>query len=120
MPPYRYRRSSGSSGSRSLQGPASAVLERRRLSITPPPKQQTSPTVTTIHETSTSSAPEPADSSDVELLMDTPDCQPEEVMLLMPALPLIGQSRSDNALSATERVVSSVNHAMSNGFLHTT
>ena len=121
MPPYRYRRSSGSSGSRSLQGPASVVLERRRLSTTPPPRQQPSPTVTTIHETSASVA-KPAEYS-VDLLVDMTDCEQEQICssaFLIPDLPLIAQSRSDNVLSASDRDIKSFNHATSNGFLHTT
>lgn len=120
MPPYRYRRSSGSSGSRSLQGPASAVLERRRLSTTPP-RQQPSPTVTTIHETSRS-PPKSAEYC-VDLLVDMTDCQQERTFsstLLIPDLPVIGQSRSDNVLSVSDRAIESFNHATSNGFLHTT
>ena len=123
MPPYRYRRSSGSSGSRSLQGPASAVLERRRPSTTPPSRRQPSPNVTTIHETSTSS-PVPADSSeDLLIVVDTPDSQQAATassFLLIPDIPMIGQSRSDNVLSVSDRAIKSFNHATSNGFLHTT
>jgi len=120
MPPYRYRRSSGSSGSRSLQGPASAVLERRRLSTTPPPRQQPSPTVTTtIHETITSPL-EPADDSSVDLLVDMTDCQQTATASSTLLIPDIPQSRSDNVLSVSDRAIKSFNHATSNGFLHTT
>jgi len=120
MPPYRYRRSSGSSGSRSLQGPASAVLERRRLSTTSPPTPVPSPTVTTIHET----PPAPTETSDVDImLVNMTDCQQadmESSTLKIPGLPVIGQSQSDNFLSFTDRAFNSFNHATLDGFLHTT
>ena len=153
IPPFRYRRSSGSSGCRSLQAPASAVLERRRLSTTTPPptrRQPSPPTVTTTtHETSlTVNRPAPVDFSDVDLLVDvTADCRQEQISastllipdqpitpLLIPSssssssssyhhipdLPVMGQSRSDNVLSVSDRDFQSFKHATSNGFLHTT
>jgi len=128
---YRCRRSSGSSGSRSLQGPASAVLERRQQSTTPPPppKQQQPPSPTvTIHETSEPSLESRGVSKSVDVLDDTTTTEDQQAMTASSTLPLpeldpspvIAQSRSDNVLSISDRAVIYFNHATSNGFLRTT
>jgi len=131
MPLYRYRRSSGgSAGSRSLHVPASAVLERRRVSITPSP-QPPSTVSGAIHETA--SAADDCSSDDVDAAPAAAGAAAdrrrrrvaeedaaEASALLIPDLDLpavvIGQSRSDNYLA--DRAAAS--SFILDGFLNTT